>query len=114
MGYRKVQKELEALRAELREQTATESTSRPPTPAEFRNSMNICANGAIVPLRDNIDDWQRLDFEKLDPAFLQLAGFPIEGRPVQNFFYERPRGHSKTGDACVMAAWLLAYSPIRQ
>src|SRR5262249_47244354 len=44
-------------------------------------------------------------------AWQKLAGFPIEGNPIRRAWQERPRGHSKTSDLAVMAAWALAFSP---
>src|SRR5262245_54410716 len=109
MGYRKLEKDLDQLRAQLQEETGTESTSRPPTPAEFRQSLLIDADGEAVPFRP--DPWQLRDFEALDAAWQKLAGFPIEGNPIRRAWQERPRGHSKTSDLAVMAAWALAFSP---
>lgn len=52
--------------------------------------------------------WQRDDFEALDPAWRRLAGRPRRGgnAPLQRAWIERPRGHSKTTDLAVQAAWV--------
>jgi phage terminase large subunit-like protein len=76
----------------------------------------IDSNGNPTPFQP--DQWQAEDFAALDPAWLELAGFEIpdkKGEPIRRGFFERGRGHSKTGDLSCMSAWAIAYAcrPIR-
>src|SRR5262245_24318961 len=81
----------------------------PPSPAQFRASLVIDHDGKAVPFKP--DPWQEADFVALDPAWLRLAGFAVQGDPIKRAWQERPRGHSKTSDLALMAAWALAFSP---
>lgn len=74
-------------------------------PAQFRSALLIDVDGHPVRFGDVIEPWQESDFEKLDPACRQVVGQDAEG-PLR-FFYERPRGHSKTSDLAIVATWLL-------
>lgn len=75
-------------------------------PAEFRRALLIDTDTGPVRLGDVLEDWQRVDFEALDPAWRRLVGQPVD---VVNSraWLERPRGHSKTGDEAVSALWAL-------
>jgi hypothetical protein len=93
--------------------SVTDAPQRTPTPAEFRASLRIDADGRAVLFQP--DPWQARDFEALDAAWIQLAGFEVRGDPIRRAFLTRPRGHSKTADLAVMAAWALTYAcrPLR-
>jgi phage terminase large subunit-like protein len=75
------------------------------SPQKFRDALRIDADGEAVPLGDVLDDWQRTDFEALDPAWQRLAGQDTDG--PKRAYLERPRGASKTTDLAVMVAWAL-------
>jgi len=113
MGRRidRVRADVDSLRKTVQ---PTGTGDKAPTPAEFRASLLIDADGAAVPFRPD-PGWQDNDFLALDPAWLQLAGFPVEGKLILRAWQERPRGHSKTSDLAIMTAWALAFSirPIR-
>jgi hypothetical protein len=79
------------------------------TPAQFRQDLLIDTDAGPRPLADVIDDWQRQDFEALEPAWLRVAGHDI-GACKSRAWLERSRGHSKTSDLAVQCAWVLAYS----
>lgn len=66
-------------------------------------------------MADRMDDWQRADFEALDPAWRAVAGESGASDCRRRAWLERPRGHSKTNDIATMAAWALFASrwPIR-
>jgi hypothetical protein len=76
-------------------------------PAAFRASLLIDADGG--PSRFRPDDWQRRDFEALDPAWLRATGRPASGGHNRAWL-TRPRGHSKTSDLAMMSLWALAFS----
>src|SRR5262245_48130036 len=80
----------------------------PPSPSQFRAGLLIDADVKATPFRP--DPWQEQDFQALAPGWLQVAGFPVQGTPIQRAWQERPRGHSKTSDLAVMAAWALAHA----
>lgn len=75
-------------------------------PAAFRSALLIDTDDGPQPLAEMMDDWQRQDFEALDPGWRRAAGQSVEGG-YQRAFVTRPRGHSKTGDAAAMAVWTL-------
>ncbi len=74
-------------------------------PAAFRSALLIDADGRPRRLGALLDDWQRADFAALDPGWQQVVGQQTDG-PLRGWL-ERPRGHSKTLDLAVMAAWCL-------
>lgn len=75
------------------------------SPAEFRRSLLIDVDGRPRRLADVRDDWQEEDFAAMDPAWIRVCG--RRGKEVQHSraYLERPRGHSKTADNAVSAAW---------
>lgn len=75
-------------------------------PAEFRAALLIDTDRGPVRLGDVMEDWQRVDFEALDPAWRRLAGQPVTPQHTRAWL-ERPRGHSKTSDEAVSALWAL-------
>ena len=75
-------------------------------PAAFRAALLIDGDSGPRKLAGCLDPWQRDDFEALDPAWRRVAGQDVEPRFLRAWL-ERPRGHSKTGDASVMVTWAL-------
>ena len=73
-------------------------------PPAFRRSLRIDADGDAVLFADVVEDWQRRDFDAIDPAWQRVAGQQVEP-PYQRAWLERPRGHSKTTDVAVMTTW---------
>lgn len=67
------------------------------------------ATGEIVPLDSALDDWQRADFEAMDPALVRVCRGPHEG--PDGCWLERARGHSKTTDIAIQVSYLLLSSP---
>ena len=76
-------------------------------PAAFREALLIDANGRAKKFGESLDDWQRQDFEALDPAWLQLAGHSSKQPRYQRAYLERPRGHSKTTDIAISVTYCL-------
>lgn len=79
-------------------------------PAEFRNDLLVDAGGAVVRLGNALDKWQAEDFAAVDPGWRRCIGQDVPGG-CSRAFLERPRGHSKTSDLAVSAAWALAFAP---
>jgi len=82
------------------------------SPAAFREALKISAGSKIVRLSAIMDDWQRRDFEALDPGWMMIAGkrpaeAGVDGRIYFDAYLERPRGHSKTSDIAAMVSWAL-------
>jgi phage terminase large subunit-like protein len=65
-------------------------------------------DGRPVPFQP--DPWQEADFAALDPAWMQIAGFPVPDNPIRRAWLERPRGHSKTSDLAIACAWVLCHA----
>jgi hypothetical protein len=80
------------------------------SPAAFRRAILVDVDGEPQPFRP--DDWQRQDFEAMDPAWMRLAGIdpPANTDVKQRAYLERPRGHSKTTDIAISGTWVLAAS----
>jgi hypothetical protein len=77
-------------------------------PSAFRAALLIDADAGPVRLSDCIDPWQATDFAAIDSGWRRAAGQRVEGEPVyQRAWLERPRGHSKSSDVMIMAAWAL-------
>lgn len=79
-------------------------------PEYFRQCVRIDHDGDIVPFVP--DDWQEADFMAMDPAWKYAIGIGTQPQ-IQRGLFERPRGHSKSTDMGLMAAWALRYSPKR-
>ena len=81
-------------------------------PSAFRRDLIVDVDGRPARFGDVLDDWQRADFEALDPAWLQAIdrGEAPDGAPTRAYL-ERPRGHSKSTDLAVMATWALTFAP---
>jgi len=84
-------------------------------PAAFRADLLIDVSGDVCRFGDVQDDWQKADFAALDPALLRCAGRSDAADAKMRAWLERPRGHSKTHDLAVTAAWALCFStrPLR-
>ncbi len=78
------------------------------SPAMFRQFVLVETSAGPRVLADALDDWQRVDFEALDAAWLKAAGFKTESTTKNRVYLERPRGHSKTSDLSIMVSWALA------
>lgn len=76
-------------------------------PARFRDALLIDTDSGPRLLREVMDDWQREDFEALDSGWKRAVGGSTIEATHQRGWLERPRGHSKSGDLGVMAAWAL-------
>ena len=79
------------------------------TPTTFRQSVVIDCDGHSRIADEILDPWQREDFAALDPAWMRIAG-KYEGDCKARGYLERPRGHSKTTDIALMAAYALLAS----
>jgi hypothetical protein len=78
-------------------------------PAQLRNVLVIDTSDGPRPLRECIDPWQRTDFEACDPMFLVAMGKePAAPETQMRALLKRPRGHSKTTDAAIMALSAIA------
>jgi phage terminase large subunit-like protein len=75
-------------------------------PAAFRAELLIDGDNGPRKLAGCLDPWQADDFAALDPSWRKVAGQDVQPRYLRAWL-ERGRGHSKTGDASVMAAWAL-------
>ncbi len=73
------------------------------------------ANGKSAPFASVADPWQQDDVQAIVPGLLQAMGYPQPGEPCKRHYWQRSRGHSKTGDAGLLAAWALAFArrPLR-
>ena len=75
-------------------------------PSKFRDFLKIDADGKTVRLGAVLDDWQRDDFEALDPAWKKIVGQSKESG-TNRAWLERPRGHSKTTDIAASVSYAL-------
>jgi phage terminase large subunit-like protein len=78
------------------------------SPAAFRRALRIDAGGSTVPFRP--DPWQEQDFAALDPAWLRCAGRAGPEPAITRRYAERSRGHAKTSDLAIEAAWILTFA----
>lgn len=76
-------------------------------PAAFRSALLIDTDAGPRPLGDCMDDWQRKDFEALDSGWQRAVLGTKHKAKYQRGWLERPRGHSKSLDLGIMAAWAL-------
>lgn len=74
-------------------------------PRAYRDSLLIDTDDGPARLNSVLDDWQKRDFEAIDPALRRVVGHDVEA--VQRAYLERGRGHSKTTDIAVSASWML-------
>lgn len=76
-------------------------------PRAFREALLIDTDSGPRPLGECMDPWQRSDFEALDSGWMRAAGQTVEGVCRSRGWLERGRGHSKSADLGIMAAWAL-------
>jgi hypothetical protein len=76
-------------------------------PAAFRDALLIDTDAGPRPLREVQDDWQRRDFEALDSGWVRAVLGAKQQATTQRGWLERPRGHSKSLDLAIQAAWAL-------
>jgi phage terminase large subunit-like protein len=80
-------------------------------PKFFRGCLRVSTGARRSSnLGEILEPWQEKDFIAMDPAWAALVT-SSEDVPTRRAYLERPRGHSKTTDLAVMAAWALAFSP---
>lgn len=76
-------------------------------PAAFRSTLLIDTDAGAQRFSDVMDEWQDRDFRALDSGWQRA----VIGTKVQSTYsrgwLERPRGHSKSLDLGIMAAWAL-------
>lgn len=72
----------------------------------FRARLLIDCNRLAKPFMETIADWQQADFEALDEGWEMVAGLRTSAKYLRAYL-ERGRGHSKTTDIAVMAAFAL-------
>ena len=76
-------------------------------PIAFRQALLIDTDNGPRPLGECMDDWQRTDFAALDSGWQRaVIGAKAEAK-YQRGWLERARGHSKSQDIGIMAAWAL-------
>lgn len=73
----------------------------------FRSRLLVDVDGAAHTFDSVIDDWQRKDFEALDPGWDRVIGISDNDEGYLRAYLERPRGHSKTTDIAVMVLRVL-------
>lgn len=76
-------------------------------PAAFRAALLIDTDSGPKPFAEVMDDFQKKDFEALDPGWKRAAGQEVEGDVCQRGWLERGRGHSKSSDVMISATWCL-------
>lgn len=83
-------------------------------PSTFRADLVVDVDGVARRFGDCMDPWQRDDFTAIDPALMRCAGRSTVDCRMRAYL-ERPRGHSKTTDLAVTAAWAMAFAtrPLR-
>lgn len=75
-------------------------------PQLFRTKLRIKTPDGPKVLAESLDDWQAEDFEATDEAWKSAVGLPAN--PIKKrFYWERPRGHSKTTDIAVQVCWAI-------
>jgi len=74
-------------------------------PAAFRASLLIDTDAGPKPFE--MDPWQRTDFLALDAGWMRAVVGSTAEAQYQRGWLERARGHSKSLDLGVMAAWAL-------
>lgn len=75
-------------------------------PARFRHDLVIDADGEEMRFTEALDPWQREDFEAMDPAWRRIIGLH-DDECLDQAYFERPKGHSKSTDLAVMGCWAI-------
>jgi phage terminase large subunit-like protein len=76
-------------------------------PAAFRANLLIDTDEGPAPFSKVINDWQDRDFRSLDSGWQRAVKGSKHEAQYQRGWLERPRGHSKSLDLGIMAAWAL-------
>lgn len=76
-------------------------------PAAFRESLLIDTDSGPAPFSQKIEPWQAQDFAALDSGWQRAVLGSSTQATHQRGWLERPRGHSKSLDLGIMAAWAL-------
>ncbi len=76
-------------------------------PSAFRQALMIDTDQGPRPLGEVADPWQRTDFEALDAGWKRAVVGAKSKATFSRGWLERPRGHSKSADLGIMAAWAL-------
>lgn len=82
-------------------------------PVAFRQALLIDTDFGATRFADVIEEWQDSDFRALDDGWKRAVIGTTHTANHQRAWLERPRGHSKSLDIGVMAAWAL-FSSRRQ
>lgn len=75
-------------------------------PAAFRQALLIDTDSGPARYGEGMDPWQREDCEALDDGWRKVAGHDVKPSYLRAYL-ERGRGHSKTTDIAIQAAWVL-------
>lgn len=76
------------------------------TPEQFRSVVYIDTDAGPRRYADVADDWQVADMRALDLSWQRVAGYDVAAT-YRRAYIERPRGHSKTADAALQAAYAI-------
>ncbi len=71
-------------------------------------------DGPPRPFAAVADGWQQQDIRTIAPAVQRLVREDGPDPPCCRCWWVRPRGHSKTADAAMLVAWVLAFSRRRR
>lgn len=76
----------------------------------FIENLTIDVDGTPRRFGDEMDDWQRTDFDALVPAMKRCSGHSDDSTAKMRAYLERGRGHSKTTDIAVICIWMMAFA----
>ena len=76
-------------------------------PKAFRNALLIDTDSGPRPFKDTIEPWQSADFSALDEGWLRAVQGSKKEAEWSRGWLERSRGHSKSLDLGISAAWAL-------
>lgn len=76
-------------------------------PLRFREALLIDTDAGPRSFVECMDEWQAADFNALDSGWKRAVVGTSAKATFQRGWLERPRGHSKSADLGVMAAWAL-------
>jgi len=79
-------------------------------PSEFRNLLMIDTTSGPEPFNERVEAWQEADFQALDSGWQRAVIGTSHKATFSRAWLERPRGHSKSSDIAIMAAWALCAS----
>ena len=78
-------------------------------PAAFRNNLLVDVDGVARRFGKVQDDWQRDDFQSLDPGLLRCIGRSENTDAKMRAWWERARGHSKSSDIAMTCCYALIF-----